>query len=602
MRSPSWFHSTRSARTGGWCRWLLVVVPLPLVAQLTNPLPERIPAGEIAVEIENWLQLPATASSPRARLSLMRPAYDGSGRIFLNDLRGPMYVITGGAATEFLDIASMYPNFIDSPGLGTGFHSFAFHPGFATNGRFYTAHTELPNSGPADFAPPVPATIRLQGVIVEWTATDPSANAFAGTRREILRVDLPGTKHGFQDIAFNPNAVPGDEDYGLLYLCLGDAAAVEEGHPEWAHRLDSVLGTILRIDPLGTNSANGKYGVPATNPFVGEAGVPGEIWAWGFRNPHRISWDSGGAGEMFIGDIGERNLEEVNLGRPGADYGYSAREGTYELRPESDPDVVFPLPADDAQFGYTYPVAQFDHRDGRAIAPGHVYRGTQVPELTGKYLFGDIVSGRVFYLDADSVAEGQLAQIHELQLLRNGQPVTLLSQVGGSRADLRFGIDEAGEIYLTTKGDGRVRRLVSPAAEPEPMGRLINVATRGRVGTGDNILIGGFVVEQGTRRVLIRGVGPGLTALGVPGALADPRIELYRSGEDTPIASNGDWDEGEDPSAIAAAASATGAFALAAGSQDAALLLLLAPGGYTVHVRGEGDATGVALVEVYELR
>lgn len=586
---------------------LLLLSAGGLAAQITNPVPAKIPPG-IAVELEDWLQLPVSGSgATRARLSVMRPAYDGSGRIFINDLRGRLYVIVGEQPSIYLDFkAAIGNNFVDTPGLGTGFHAFVFHPEFATNGKFYTAHTERPGSGAPDFGPPVAATIRQQTIITEWTAESPAANTFAGPRRELLRVDFPGTKHAFQDLGFNPNVEPGDPDYGMLYLALGDAAAVEEGHPEWAHRLDSVLGTLLRIDPAGDNAANGRYGIPGDNPLVddGDPATIAEIWAWGLRNPHRMSWDREGAREMFIGDIGERSLEEVNLGRAGADYGYSLREGTFAMRVDVNPDVVYPLPEDDEELGFTYPIAQFDHDEGRAIAPGFVYRGAQVPELYGQYIFGDIVSGRVFYIDADAIEEGELAEVKELQLLRNGEPRTLLSLVGQSRTDLRFGTDEAGELYLTTKGDGKIRRVRSVNAEPEPrpnIGRLVNVSTRGLVGQAGDILIGGFVVGEGPRQVLIRAVGPTLGTFGVPNVLVDPRLRVFRAGDDEAFAENDNWGANPNPAEVAAAASRAGSFGLRAGSKDAALVLTLDPGAYTVQVSGAGGTTGVALVEVYQL-
>lgn len=133
-------------------------------------------------------------------------------------------------------------------------------------------------------------------------------------------------------------------------------------------------------------------------------------------------------------------------------------------------------------------------------------------------------------------------------------------------------------------------------------GRLINIATRGPVGTGADVMIGGFVIEEGPRKVLIRGVGPTLATLGVPGTLTDPMIELYRAGEQTPFDQNDNWGDADNASDISAAASASGAFALDAGSADAALLVTLEAGGYTVHVKGVNDGTGVAIMEVYEIR
>jgi hypothetical protein len=438
-------------------------------------------------------------------------------------------------------------------------------------------------------------------VITEWTATSPTANVFAGTRRELLRIDYNGTIHGLQDIGFNPFAKAGDEDYGLLYICAGDGGSVAAGRPDWTHKLSSPYGSILRLDPLGTNSVNGRYGIPAANPYAndGKADTLGEIYAWGFRNPHRISWDSQPPHRALIGDIGENQIEEVNLLTKGGDYGYPDREGTFVLR-TNQTNVVYPLPADDATFGFTYPVAQFDHDEGSAIAGGYVYRGSNVPTLRGLYFFGDIPSGRMFYIKADTITPGSQSTIYELGLTRNGTDARLTTLAGTTRADVRFGIDLAGEVYVMTKGDGRIRRVAALPAPPVATGKLINVSTRGRVETGERILIAGFVVEGGPRRVVIRGVGPALGGFGVTGFLVDPELVVLRGS--AVVATNDNWGQGTNAASFAATAATSGAFPYTAGSADAGLLLDLDAGAYTVQLRGKNDTTGVALVEVYEAR
>jgi glucose/arabinose dehydrogenase len=163
---------------------------------------------------------------------------------------------------------------------------------------------------------------------------------------------------------------------------------------------------------------------------------------------------------MILTDIGKLNIEEVNLGSAGANYGWPLREGTFVTN-RTNPDTLYALPADDARRGFTYPVAQYDHDEGRAIAGGFVYRGTRVPALAEQYLFGDIVDGRVFHVPVEALRPGRLATIRELTLLRGGRRVRLLDLVRGQpgRVDLRFGQDEAGEVYVLTKQDGMVRGL-----------------------------------------------------------------------------------------------------------------------------------------------
>ncbi len=439
-------------------------------SQIEDPIPESIDRGNIVIQIEEFTQIPASAgSAPLARINHLKPAGDGSGRVFVNDLNGLLYLVSKDNASVYLDFGAMVGDLATSPGLGTGFTSFAFHPDFAANGKFYTAHMAPSGSGPADFTGPVvEAPIALQGVILEWTATNSSADTFEGTSREVLRIDLTHTIHGLQEISFNPNSQNGDSDYGMLYICVGDAGTTIQGFPDNAHRLDSVLGTILRIDPMGSNSANGQYGIPGDNPWAsdGDPNTFGEIWSYGFRNPHRISWDIAGDGKMLSGDIGERNIEEVNLIEPGLDYGWNLREGTFVINPDFDQnpqngtrDEVFALPANDESLGFTYPVAQYDHDEGQAIVSGYVYRGSAAPLLDGYFLFGDIVNGRLFSVDADSLTQGTQASIKELTLEIDGSSTTLLSLVSDSRVDLRFGYDEENELYLIEKRQGKVYKI-----------------------------------------------------------------------------------------------------------------------------------------------
>ncbi len=431
---------------------------------ISNLVPEPITKSGLSIELEDFVQIPASdnGSSAKARINMLRSSHDKTGRLFVNDLRGKLWVIQDETPSVYLDVKTEKPNFKDSPGLGTGFGSFAFHPEFSTNGKFYTAHTENPGSGTADFAGPAQPVAELQGVVTEWTASDPAANIFEGDSRELLRIDIYRTIHGLQDMKFNPNAMPGDADYGKLYICQGDGGGVDRGLPENSHRLDSILGTILRIDPLGTNSRNGKYGIPADNPFASDddADTLDEIWAWGFRNPHRIAWDLGGDQKMLIGEIGQHGIEEINIGAAGANYGWNVREGMFLINPHGNLRQLFTLPADDSTNGFTYPVAQYDHDEGDAIVGGYVYRGSSSPDLTGLYIFGDIKKGRLFYVPVDSLQTGKQAKIHELTIFYKGEERTILNIVNHSRADIRFGIDDDGELYLLSKVDGTIKRIL----------------------------------------------------------------------------------------------------------------------------------------------
>lgn len=539
---------------------------------------------------------------------------DSANRLMVNDLNGPFYVLTNGQPSLYLDFDDEIPAFVTSPGLGTGFTSFDFHPDFANNGKFYTAHSEASGTATADFTGPVGnAPSALQGVITEWTATDPTAATFSGSSREMLRVNLTHTIHGMQEISFNPNAGSTDPDYGMLYICIGDAGATIRGYPLNTARLDSVLGTILRIDVEGNNSPNGQYGVPADNPWAsdGDPDTIDEIWAYGFRNPHRISWDTAGDGKMLSGDIGERNIEELNWIEAGGNYGWNTREGTFVINPdfENNPSAgereeVFELPANDAENGFTYPVAQLDHDQSVAIVSGYIYRGSDAPALDGLAIFGDIVDGKLYFVDADNLVQGSQAEIQELEIELDGQDTTFLDIVNDSRTDIRFGYDHNNELYITEKRRGMVYKVVGAVdgsvnngAATE--GKLVNLSTRSQVGTGDDVLIGGFVVGKNSQRVLVQAIGPELTASGVSDVLADPVLEIFDSNE-TSLGVNDDWEDDAE-AATAIRDLWGGALPFDEGSTSSAVILTLNQGSYTAVISGSGGSTGVALVEVYEI-
>ncbi|MEK6479701.1 PQQ-dependent sugar dehydrogenase [Catalinimonas sp. 4WD22] len=434
---------------------------------LKDPIPEKIKASGLSLVIEEVAQAPATAQDPPlARINkLLTLNTGGQERMFIHDLNGILYELKDNTFHTFLDIRKEQPNFISKPGLGTGLGSFAFHPDFEQNGIFYTTHTEPPGSDPADFAYDDSIKVTLQWVLSEWKMENPKANTFSGSSRELLRANMVGGIHGVQEITFNPLAVPGDDDYGMLYMGTGDGGAVLAGYPFLCESKERFWGTVIRIDPRGNNSKNGQYGIPDDNPFVNDQKpeVLKEIWAYGFRNPHRISWDMGGDHDMLITNIGQRNIESIYIGVAGANYGWGSREGTFLIHPEGNIDHPYPLPQDDTSLGYTYPVAQYDHDEGSAISGGFVYRGDLVPQLNGKYIFGDIVTGRLFYVESDQLELGQQAEIKELGLQFNGQETNFREVTDNKRVDLRFGIGAEEEFYIFTKADGKVWKVINVA-------------------------------------------------------------------------------------------------------------------------------------------
>ncbi|WP_158843848.1 PQQ-dependent sugar dehydrogenase [Saccharothrix deserti] len=452
---------------------------------IADPIPQDPIQSRLGLVLAEVAQLPESTPTPPTtdhrlvrhnRINFVGEVPDRSGRLYVPDLNGPLYLLDGGTPHLYLDLVSRFPNFWAARGMGSGFGFVAFHPEFARNGKLYTTHTE--GKGAIDTETPTypnqPNAV-VQSVVTEWTADDPSADVFTGSRRELFRYGFGTTTHAVQQIDFNPNARRGDPDHGLLYLAVGDGGlGVSSDVPQ---DLGNPAGKILRIDPLGTNGPGGRYGIPRANPFVGRPGALGEIYAYGMRDPHRFTWDRGGSHAMYLGHIGQHAIEAVYEVRAGDNLGWSRREGAFTFRRE-DQCRLYPLPADDARYGYVYPVAAYDHDppagwscssdSGHAISGGQVYRGRAVPQLRGKYVFGDLVDGRVFYTEVSQMRRGKpMAPLHELQLFdTDGNVKRMTNFVGDGRVDLRFGTDAAGELYLLTKADGRLWKVVGTRTGP----------------------------------------------------------------------------------------------------------------------------------------
>jgi Glucose / Sorbosone dehydrogenase len=446
---------------------------------IADPVPESPIRSGLGLTVEEFATFPRSEPLPAptdqrlvrwARINYLGEIPDGSHRIYVPDINGAMYVVERGKPRLYLDVGAAFaPGFFSGRGLGQGFAFVAFHPEFKSNGKFYTVHTETGDaiaSKKTDL-PAQPKTV-YHGIVTEWTADDPSAAVFHGTHREVIRLGFAGQIHGIQQVDFNPNATRGDKDYGLLYVAAGDGG---QGYGnDVPQDLTMPHGKILRIDPRGTTSANGGYAVPPDNPFVGKPGVLAEIYAYGMRDPHRFSWDRGGDHRLFLGHIGEHAIEAIYDVRAGDNLGWSVREGTFVFK-HDDRCHLYPLPEDDAKLGYDYPVAQYDHDpppglpctsdSGHAVSGGFVYRGSRVPELKGKYVFGDIVDGRLFYTNEQEMRRGQKpAPIHELVLAdKAGAQLTMKDLAGDKRVDLHLGSDRSGELYLLSKANGKIWKV-----------------------------------------------------------------------------------------------------------------------------------------------
>ncbi|MGV3558619.1 PQQ-dependent sugar dehydrogenase [Larkinella arboricola] len=429
-----------------------------LGAPLNDPIPAKIAQSGLQLKLEEVTTAPASADKiPLARINKMQVLPGKKDRLFLEDLRGTLYEMEGNSLRPYMSMAKERAGFIHTPGLATGFGSYAFHPDFYTNGLLYTTHTEKANAAPADFGYADSIKVTLQWVLIEWKVTDPNATEFSGTGRELFRINMVSPIHGVQEITFNPLAKPGTPDYGMLYIGIGDGGCTENGYYFICKERSRPWGKVLRIDPKGRNSKNGKYGIPADNPFARDKSALGEIFCQGFRNPNRISWTPDG--KMLISDIGQAHSEELNLGKAGADYGWPDREGTFVINYRGRMDRVYALPANDATFKYTYPVAQYDHDEGNAFSAGFVYTGTAIPALTGKYIFGDVVNGRVYYVESSQLTPGKQTPIRELAIQVAGRPATFQQLSNSKKTDLRFGTGLNNDFFLYTKADGRIYKI-----------------------------------------------------------------------------------------------------------------------------------------------
>jgi glucose/arabinose dehydrogenase len=425
---------------------------------LTGRLVAPVKQSGLKVELEEVVQLPRLGTSTDLGVVTLRAHPSGDGTLFASDQHGVIYRIREGQATIFLDIGEHIEDFQSGPGIATGLGSFDFHPDFLHNGLIYITHAETYKGQSADYAISDSLQSVVQWVIGEWKMEDVQETVFSGSHRELLRLHAPTFGHGCQDIGFISELEKDDPDYGLLYIGYGDGGSNNIKHPELGHHLKSFLGTILRIDPAGNNSRNGKYGIPASNPFVNETDplTVKEIYAYGFRNPHHMAWDKTNGHRMIATDIGEANIEELNIIENGGDYGWPNREGNYGIATPKDLKTVFKLQESDLDL-YKKPFAQYDHEEGNAISGGYVYEGELTP-LNNKYIFGDIVNGKLYYVNIDPQLTD--STVYELAITQAGTPTNLQEMSGTKRLHLRVAYDQFNkELYIITKADGKIRRM-----------------------------------------------------------------------------------------------------------------------------------------------
>lgn len=340
-------------------------------------------------------------------------ADDGSGRHFVTEQKGRIRLaINGNLRREpYLDLSDRVKE-----GGECGLLCIAFHPDFATNGRFYVNYTTEQRG-------------KLETVISEFRTTSARLRADTATERVLLRFDQPYANHNGGQLAFGPD--------GMLYIAVGDGGSGGDPHNA-GQDLSTWLGKILRID-VNVEGEGTAYRVPADNPFVDRKGARPEIWAWGLRNPWRFSFDRK-TGLLWAADVGQNKWEEIDIIEKGGNYGWSAREGAHDFKPER---AALPLAE------LKEPVKEYGREEGQSVTGGYVYRGKRYPAIDGLYVYGDFASRRLWVLQCEGA----------------GKPVTYSAEVARLPFNISaFGEDHEGELYVLDYLDGRVHRLSPPAA------------------------------------------------------------------------------------------------------------------------------------------
>jgi len=409
--------------------------PTPIV----DPNPSGIVRGNITIKLD---EVASGLAAPV--LVLSRP---NDTHLYVVEQRGLVKRVdpANGATSTFLDFSSQLVTAragFDERGL----LGFAFHPDYDNNFKVYTYISE-PDNAPPDFSTmPMGVDPDHQTVVAEWVVLNPlSASPQPSAERELLRIDSPQFNHNGGMIEFAPD--------GFLLIAIGDGGGANDqgdGHGSDGNGRDNTnpLGTILRIDVDGNNSANGEYGIPLSNPFA-EVGDPGldEIFAYGFRNPYRFSiHDLGNQDyDVYVGDVGQNQIEEIDLissANPGGNYGWNYKEGTYFFYTDSgvcggSSTCISPDPPE----GIALPnlvdsIAEYDHSEGISVIAGPVYQGSEIPSLNGLYVFGEWSrgfsnpQGRLFYLNAG----GEMREFSY-----QSAPSVYITGIG---------TDQVGEIYV----------------------------------------------------------------------------------------------------------------------------------------------------------
>jgi glucose/arabinose dehydrogenase len=416
------------------CLHGLVIVGMVGCANAQNPaqpMPPAQPASDANPGLgpidESPLGVEAVRAFPNLEFNrpvLLTHAGNGTNRVFVPSQLGAVHVFPNRedvARTEiFLDLSKkvVYKDTENEE----GFLGMAFHPQFKQNGEFFIYYTTTD-------APHTSVISRFR------VSKDNPNRADPPYEEELLRIPQPFWNHNGGTLVFGPD--------GYLYIGLGDGGSANDpmGHGQ---NLGTLLGSVLRIDVDHRDSGK-NYAIPKDNPFVGRRGAQPEIWCYGVRNIWRLSFDRE-TGVCWAADVGQDLWEEINLLVAGGNYGWNLREGMH-------PFVRSPRPSGPRK-DLIEPIFEYHHDIGKSITGGHVYRGKQVPQLAGHYLYADYVTGKLWGLKYDMAKKRVLSN---RPIAGNVMPV------------MSFGEDEVGEVYYTTT-QGWLHRF-RPAGTVTPAGQ-----------------------------------------------------------------------------------------------------------------------------------
>jgi glucose/arabinose dehydrogenase len=405
---------------------LWTLFPVCLFAEIDQqPMDVRVVPAFPRLEWPGWVRGLEQGLARDPRPLLLTGAGDGTNRIFVVSQYGSVHVWPNdpqaGEMKTFFDIRDRV-QYHDKENE-EGFLGLAFHPRYKENGQFFVYYTAKRHR---QDDPHVSIISRFRVSSDDPNRGDPESEEI------LMRIRQPYWNHNGGTIVFGPD--------GYLYIGLGDGGARDDPHGN-AQNLRTLLGSILRID-VDRKDKGREYAIPKDNPFAGRGrDARGEIWAYGIRNVWRIAFDRQ-TGDLWAGDVGQDLWEEIDIIRRGGNYGWNLREAMHPSMPK-DPNVPEGSPP---RLDLIEPIWEYHHDVGKSITGGHVYRGRDVPELEGAYLYADYVTGQIWALWYDMNKQHVTAN-REIQ--PKGTPV------------MSFGEDDEGEVYFVTQ-EGGIYKFASP--------------------------------------------------------------------------------------------------------------------------------------------